>query len=449
MLIEFSVENFRSIKDEIRLSLVAGPGREHRETHLVTPELNEGVRSVPLVRSAALYGANASGKTNLIRALQVMQHIVTHSGRELDDLPVVPFQFDPESRVQPTTFEVVGIANRMRFQYGFSARRNIVTEEWLYAWPLGRIQFWFERTTDADTGTVGCKFGDKLAGDKEVWRRATRPDALLLSTAITLNSEQLQPVFGWFSGNVHVAGVGGWNNGFSLDWCGGDRKTEVVRFLQAADLAIEDLRLVHRDFLPEMLPAELPPEVRRRMNEELSMVYIDPPTNIHHPEVRRRMNEELSRDKLVQVQVSHDTSHGQPTELDLDEESDGTQKMFALAAPWLDTLANGRVIVFDELHDNLHPALVRFLVERFHNPEVSAKGAQLVFTTHDTSILNQDVFRRDQIWFCERNSRQETQIFPLTEFRPRRGVENLERSYLAGRYGALPYIRTANARSKA
>ena len=424
MLIEFSVENFRSIKDDIRLSLVAGPGKEQRETHLVTPELNEGVRSVPLVRSAALYGANASGKTNLIRALQAMQHIVTHSGRELDDLPVVPFQFDPESRVQPTTFEVVGIANRMRFQYGFSARRNIVTEEWLYAWPLGRIQLWFERTTDADTGTVGCRFGDKLAGDKEVWRRATRPDALLLSTAITLNSEQLQPVFGWFSNNVHIAGVGGWANEFSVDWCGGDRKAEVVQFLQAADLAIEDLRLVHRDFSPEMLPTELPPEVRRRMNEEFSGT------------------------KLVQVRVSHDTSHGQPTELDLDEESDGTQKMFALAAPWLDTLANGHVIVFDELHDNLHPALVRFLVDRFHDPEVSAKGAQLVFTTHDTSILNQEVFRRDQIWFCEQNSGQETQVFPLTDFRPRRGVENLERSYLAGRYGALPHIRPASARSR-
>lgn len=420
MLVEFSVENFRSIKDEVRISLAAGSGTEHRETHLVTPELNEGVRSVPLVRSAAVYGANAAGKTNLIRALQAMQRIVLHSGHDLDDLPVAPFQFDPESKVQPTTFEVVGIADRMRFQYGFSARRDMVTEEWLYAWPRGRIQFWFERTTDAETGAVSCKFGDKLAGDKEVWRRATRPNSLLLSTAITLNSEHLQPVFGWFRDNVHVAGVGGWANLFSLEWCGGDRKAEIVRFLRAADLAIDDLRLVHRDFSPEMLPAELPSEVRRRMNEELSGA------------------------KLVQVHVSHDTDSGASVELDLDEESDGTQKMFALAAPWLDTLANGHVIVFDELHDNLHPALVRFLVDRFHDPGVSTEGAQLLFTTHDTSILSQDVFRRDQIWFCERNSSQETQVFPLTDFRPRRGVENLERSYLSGRYGALPYIRSAS-----
>ena len=174
MLVEFSAENFRSIKDEARLSLAAGPGKEHRETHLVSPELNEGVRAVPLVRSAALYGANAAGKTNLVRALQAMQHIVTHSGRELQDLPVAPFQFDSESEEQPTTFEVIAIANRMRFQYGFYAHRDLVTDEWLYAWPKRRIQFWFERTTNAETGAVSCKFGDKLSGDKEVWRRATR-----------------------------------------------------------------------------------------------------------------------------------------------------------------------------------------------------------------------------------------------------------------------------------
>ena len=425
MLVEFSVENFRSIKDEARLSLVAGPGKEHRETHLVTPELNEGVRSVPLVRSAAIYGANAAGKTNLVRALQAMQHIVTRSDRELQDLPVAPFQFDLESNEQPTTFEVIAIANRMRFQYGFSVRRDLVTEEWLYAWPRGRIQFWFERNTDAETGAVSCKFGDKLAGDKEVWRRATRPNALLLSTAVTLNSEQLKSVFDWFRENLHIAGVGGWANFFSVEWCNGDRKAEVVRFLRSADLAIGDVRVILKEFSPEMLPEELPSELKQHLQENMSEA------------------------KFPEVHVSHDTSGGPPVELDLDDESDGTQKMFALAAPWLDTLANGHVIVFDELHDNLHPALVRFLVDRFHDPEANSKGAQLVFTTHDTSILSQDVFRRDQVWFCERNSRHETRVFPLTDFRPRRGIENLERSYLSGRYGALPYIRPATARSRA
>ena len=258
MLIEFSVENFMSIKDEGRLSLAAGPGKEHRETHVFTPELNAGARSTPLVRSAAIYGSNAAGKTNLILALGAMRRTVVESARDLGEHPITPFRFDPESEARPTTFEVVGIVDRIRFQYGFSATRELVTKEWLYTWPRGRIQLWFERSSDIESKTVKCKFGDKLTGEKETWRRATRPNALLLSTAVTLNSEQLRPVFGWFSDNLHVAGVGGWTNVFSVNWCRGDRKTELLRFLRAADLAIDDVQIVEEEFSPAMLPPDIP-----------------------------------------------------------------------------------------------------------------------------------------------------------------------------------------------
>ena len=422
MLIEFSVENFMSIKGEARLSLAAGPGKEHRDTHVTAPELNKGVRSIPLVRSAAIYGANAAGKTNLILALGAMQRTVVDSAREIGNRLVTPFRFDPESESRPTTFEVIGIANHTRFQYGFSATRDTVTEEWLYAWPQGRIQFWYERTTESDSNAVKCKFGDKLAGDKEVWRRATRPNALLLSTAVTLNSEQLRPVFDWFKRTLRVTG-NDWGNEFSISWCRGNRKSELIQFLRASDLAIDDVRIVLEDFSAAMLPEDMPDEVA------------------HH------VREELSGTKVAQVHTSHETRHGQSVQLNLGDESDGTQKMFSLAAPWLDALDKGYVLAVDELHENLHPALVRFLVDRFHDPELNAKGAQLVFTTHDTSILSQDVFRRDQIWFCERNAYQETRLFPLTDFRPRRGVENLERAYLGGRYGAVPYVRPSRIRS--
>ena len=409
MLIEFSTENYMSIKDDVRLSLAAGPGKEHRDTHVVIPELNNSRRSTPLVRSAAIYGANAAGKTNLIFALRAMRDIVVESARELGELPINPFRFDADSETRPTTFEVIAIANRMRFQYGFSATREIVTSEWLYAWPRGRTQFWFERTCDAEEQTVHCRFGDRLVGDKEVWRRATRPNALLLSTAVTLNSEKLRPVFDWFARNLRIAGVGSWSNEFSVKWCRGRRKSEVVSFLRTADLAIDDIQVVLDD----------------------------------------SSNGDVSDDVEAQVRLTHVTKHGGAVDLDLYDESHGTQKMFSLAAPWTDSLENGHVMVCDELHDNLHPALVKFLVDRFHDPNFNAKGAQLIFTTHDTSILNQDVFRRDQIWFCERNSHQETSLFPLTDFRPRPGVENLERSYLGGRYGALPYVRPIRVKSRA
>ena len=416
MLIEFSVANFRSIKDEVRLSLVAGPGKELRETHVMTPQLNEGVRSIPLLRSAVVYGANAAGKTNLLRALQAMQRMVARSSRDFGELPVTPFRFDPDCEARPTTFEVMCFAEGVRYQYGFSATRSTVTGEWLYAWPRGRAQLWFERQC-AETGDDGFKFGDRLSGDKEIWRRATRPDALFLSTAVALNSIQLRPVFDWFAGNLRVAGVGGWTSAFSLEYCRDGRKAELLEFLRTADLAISGLRVVEQEFSPEMISDDMPPVLKEEMKKKLTGT------------------------RMVDLRLRHDTKDGQPVELELDEESDGTQKVFALAGPWLDTLENGHVIVLDELHDNLHPSLVKFLVERFHDPGVNAKGAQLVFSTHDTSILNRDVFRRDQVWFCERNARQETALSPLTDFRPRKGIENLERSYLSGRYGAVPHFR--------
>ena len=202
-----------------------------------------------------------------------------------------------------------------------------------------------------------------------------------------------------------------------MEYCNNNDKAGVVEFLAAADLAVAGMRIVEKDFSPDMLPADMPKELKEHVAKE------------------------LTRKKTVDIFLEHKPIGGRPAELDIDEESDGTQKMFALAGPWLHSLAEGNVIVFDELHDNLHPELVRFLVNRFHDPEANPHGAQLVFSTHDTSILDQGLLRSDQIWFCERNERLETSLFPLSDFRLRRGFDNLEKAYLAGRFGALPYIR--------
>jgi hypothetical protein len=143
----------------------------------------------------------------------------------------------------------------------------------------------------------------------------------------------------------------------------------------------------------------------------------------------------------VQILTQHQTEDGNRIEMDLSDESDGTQKLFCYAGPWMDTLANGHVMVVDELHDNLHPLLVQYLVAMFHNPDLNPHGAQLIFTTHETSILNQDLFRRDQVWFCERGEDQSTRLYPLSDFAVRKGTENIERGYLSGRYGALPFLK--------
>ena len=413
MLIQFTVANFRSIKGEATLSMVAGPGDEHRESNVRVPVMQGHVRAMPLLRSAAIYGANAAGKTNLIRALAAMRDVVADSSRIDEELPVTPFLLDAELDGQPTRFDVACIVAGVRYQYGFSATPNAVVGEWLYAWPRGRPQLWFKRhMANAEAPTF--EFGGKLLGDREVWRRATRHNALFLSTAASLNSVQLRPLYDWFKTRFRVAGIGGWDSSYSAKCAQGERRSAVVGFLQAADLAVSDLRVTEREITEDMIPKDMPSEMRKLFLGE----------------------------RVDDVHLVHQDPAGRPVELGLDEESDGTQKMFALAGPWIDVLENGRVVVVDELHDNLHPMLVRHLVERFHDPALDS-DAQLVFSTHDTSILSQEVFRRDQVWFCERNARHETALVPLSDFRPRKGLENLERGYLAGRYGAVPYLRSA------
>lgn len=410
MLIEFSVANYRSIKDEARLSLVADRGREHRDTNVIELQLSGESRPPHLVRSVAIYGANAAGKSNILGAMAAMETMVRESARGLDTLPMVPFRFDPANGEKPTTMEVMIVADGVRYQYGFESTATTVRKEWLYAWPRGRVQRWYERDVDK------YRFGETLTGDKEVWRRATRPDALFLSTAVGLNSEQLRPIFDWFVRRWHVAGVRGWSPTYSLECCEDERKEAIIDFLRSADFAISDLTLSKEEFDPEMLPNEMPAALRNQLREDLKGT------------------------DVANLTLMHETPDGQRGELELDEESDGTQKMFALAGPWIDALQHGYVIVLDELHDNLHPSLVRFLVDCFHDPRQNRHGAQLVFTTHETAILSQDVFRRDQVWFCERDERLVTTLFALNEFRPRKGVVNLERAYLSGRFGALPFV---------
>ena len=420
MLVEFSVANFRSIKEEVRLSLVAGPGKEHANSILTAESRAEtAARPLRLLPSAAIYGANAAGKTNVIRGLKTMHDIVLRpADRGPAELPVTPFRFDPACSDQPTAFEVMCIADGVRYQYGFRATRSEVTEEWLYAWPSGRLQVWFERRSGDATGEPSWKLGGKLTGDREFWKRATRPQALFLSTAVYFNSTQLRPIFDWFDERLHVGGVGGWSPVFTVEYA---KKygANVLGYLAAADLALADIRVVEKEIPAVDFPDDTPAELKRLILADIG----------------------------TEILLKHQPKDGQQAELEMAEESQGTQKMFALAGPWLDTLAKGNVIVFDELHDNLHPALVRFLVSRFHNPTANKRGAQLVFTTHDTSMLNRDLFRPDQIWLCERNERLETSLFPLSDFRLRRSIENLERAYLAGRFGAVPYIRSSDRSS--
>ena len=414
MLIEFKVANYRSVKDEQTLSLVASKNKELADSNT----FGSGVSDARLLHSAAIYGPNASGKTNLLLALDTVQRIVTESSLEKrpgDDLPVEPFRLDPKSRAKPTEFEVFFISDGVRYQYGFSATDKYIADEWLFAFPEKRTQHWFSRTREK--GEYQWEFGPSLKGEKKLWQKSTRDNALFLSTAVQLNSKQLQPVYNWFRNTLRLAGIGGWSPVFSASLCKTGGKEKIIDFLKKADLGIDD---VHVKETPLDLK-DFPQGMSDALKNEVVRI--------------------IERERKYEIKTVRKDSGGQDIVFDIEcGESDGTRKIFSLSGPFLDSLEKGHVVCMDELHDNLHPDLVKFIVSLFNNKETNTGHAQLIFTTHETSMLNQRVLRRDQIWFCEKNEEQATVLYPLTDFSPRKNPPNLEAAYLSGRYGAVPYI---------
>lgn len=425
MLIEFSVSNFRSLRDRQTLSLVKAKGNELSETNTFSVPIPGGDS---LLRSAVIYGPNASGKSNLLAALKVMALIVLRSatrGSHGDKLPVVPFRLAEDTSQAPSVFEVSCVADKVLYRYGFSASEERIHDEWLLAYPKGRPQRWFERHWREKSRTYKWKLGDNLVGEKQLWKAATRDNALFLSTAVQLNSESLQAVHDWFHKKLHIAGSGKWNSIFSTQLCEDEKQRErIVNFLCTADLGIDNVKIEKTAFDVSALPDDMPESMKREVAKDMK----DTPF--------------MKDVQFANVKTLH-KSGGRDVRFDLNEdESEGTKKMFALAGPWIDSLDNGSVACIDELHNSLHPDLSRFLVSLFHSSEHNRGNAQLIFTTHDTSLLDLEVFRRDQIWFIDKDKEQTSNLYPLTDFKLRKGSTNLKLAYHSGRYGALPVVRS-------
>ncbi len=413
MLIEFSVKNYRSFWESQTLSMAAGATKELQEENTFAPSLQELPR---LLRSAVMYGPNGGGKSNLVKALGFMQEFVLLSAKESQEgehIDLKPFLLHPDGPSQASEFEVVFVEDGMRYQYGFAATKNKVTHEWLLAFPGNRAQRWFERSYNPKKEKEEWYFGGKLTGQKKTWQRSTRSNALFLSTAVQLNSEQLKPVFNWFRRLVVIGHGERIERGFTANSCE-DKEgcANILQFLKSAGIEVDGITIKERKFDEIELPFPMPDELQKNLKGK----------------------------SFKEVFFKHQFTDSEDFALfPLAEESDGTQKLFAYAAPWLDVLQNSRVLVVDELDNSFHPHLVRYLLKLIHSSTKNKANGQLIFSTHDTSILDTKVLRRDQIWFMEKNDTQATQLYPLSDFHPRK-KEALEKGYLQGRYGALPYI---------
>jgi uncharacterized protein len=419
MLIEFQVQNFRSFKERQTFSMVSAPFAEHKNSNT----FDSGLKGLdPLLRTAVIYGPNAAGKTNLLRALQFVQSLVVNSASSADaPYPYAPFKLSKATRSAPSEFQVAFAQNGIRYEYGFTMGPRFIESEWLiehvYTRARTKGRTMFNRSWDKRNKKYDWKFSSFLKGQRTVWSDSTRPDALFLSTAIQLNSIQLRPVFEWFQRRlIVIVGPITLNQNLTLKLLNEpDGKEKILPFLREADLGIADLT-IQRERLPSsgLLIRTSPAMIEQQPGD--------------------------SGPNLVKVTLSHLTDDpSAPLGLDFSDESSGTQILFNTAGAWMNVIEKGEVLLFDEIDTNLHPRLLRFLIQKFHSNTTNPNNAQLICSTHNTSLLDKDLFRRDQIWFVEKDNKGASKLYPLTEFSPRKD-EALETGYMRGRYGAQPIL---------
>ena len=430
MLRSFRLGNHRSIWDEQELLLL--PAYDKRRAVL------------PVV---AIYGANAAGKSNFLDGLQFMVRAVTESfdgWQPLDGVPRRPFRLDPRAAEEASTFVVELLLGGIRYTYGFQVDNEMVVEEWLFSYPEKRRRIVFERRGEE------LRFGSTVPtqrGKTEVLEDLLRPNALFLSLAAKANLDPLLPVYEWFLRGVSFRGPGRAQSTeyTAVKFIDGSpqRQRLLVELLQLADLGITDV-LVLREEDPTWR------EMGWRVEQELAMLQ-DRRDAGGQNEFQQSLFEDLEQQLRARARMYSRPryrrrllfAHGPGALFDLGEESKGTQGWLSLLPVALTCLEEGSTLVVDEIDSSLHPRLTARLVALFRDQVTNPKGAQLLFNTHDTSLLSpvlgEEVLKRDEVWFVEKNDSGASVLFPLTEFKPRAG-ENAERRYLGGSYGAIPNI---------
>lgn len=411
MLLKFSIENYLSIKEKIVLDMEATSDKENLE-NLIEKNNSKYLKSV------VLYGANASGKSNVLSAFNIIVQFLVNSNNMQPGMkiPMIPFKFDSEYVDKPSSFEFEILVNDIKYRYGFKADTNRVYEEYLYYSPNGRESKIFERR---NVNEYYFTSEEKELKDIE---NKNLENKLFLATATTWNYDKTKPVYDFFTNNTTLLFDYRMLEPVAFDLYSNDLNNSLKEFslkiLNEADMNISKYEVKSLKMTDEQLLG-LPPEIRERIPKDTKGYNI---TTSH----------KITDDNGVEKEVS----------LDFSEESLGTQNLFILNPFLMDVLQNGKVLIIDELDKSLHPFIVKYIVELFNSEEYNKNNAQLIFTTHDINLLNLNILRRDQIWFTEKDYKKgSTDLYSLSDFSVRK-TENVQKGYLNGRYGAIPYIST-------
>lgn len=414
MILSFRVKNFRSFSDDAIISMRPIKAYKEHEGNIYQHNKN-----VEILKIAGIYGANSSGKSNFIRAIGCMRYILFDSLRRssVDEIDAETFELDAKKKRSPTEFDVEMLIDNYVYRYGFSVRRDRVIAEWLYRSLGGQrsvVQTLFIREKDSILTADSRLFGEGSRFDITT----LLPNALLLPRLDQLNNSIAKAVMGWFRNLKVLSGLSSFSYAeYSVRHVDNVEFREKMKaIIRLADSSIENISVD----MQRIDINELPQDFRRKLLNEKRDGFVEARTVL----VERR-----------DVQGNH-------VPFDLDEkESEGTKKIFEMSGPLVDILNSGAILVIDELEAKLHPALTRKLLSLFQSERWNPKNAQLIFVTHDVTLLRYAKLRRDQIWFCEKGKECRSELYCLAEIKSSartRQDDNIEKRYLEGRYGALP-----------
>jgi AAA15 family ATPase/GTPase len=440
MLIEFKVANYRSIHAEQTLSMVASNCSDELPQNLIPCDL-PGMKGTRLVKAIALYGANASGKSNVLAAMRFFAEFVRDSAMKLQPgapTGTQPFKLDPASLHEPSKFEITAVINGVRTVYGLELTRERVTSEYLVAYPKGRPQVWFERDWNAEGKKYDWSKSSVHFKLDAALRERTRENAAFVSVGASFNQAQLVAAYTFITEKFYFLDVP--KNVFSASApdCTPWNTAALLTAIKEVEKNAEPNKSGHllKNVIMQMMTnADL--GISGADAEELDPD-IDELWPNHDAETKLIIQKNLQEGnyKSWRVTFEHDGSGKESVPFDIKEESVGTQRYFSLLGYVLDMLVKSRLLIMDEIESSLNPQLVRALVESALH---ISQQSQLIFTTHNPLLLDQTLFRRDQIWFTEKDRAGATRLYPLTDYQPRKD-ESLVKGYLAGRYGGIPFI---------
>ncbi len=419
MIVEFTVGNFLSFNHKRTLTFEA-KGISELKGNVFIQNKHQ------LLRSVVVYGANSSGKSNLIKALDRMRDNVLLSVKlnDSDELDYSPFLLSSESEYAPTFFEVIFIDDKVKYRYGFEYNQTEIVNEWLFVGNNSKTEKpLFIRTKD------GIAVTDKFEEGKG-YETATNDNRLFISLIAQLRGAISKKILKWFKNVGVLSGLEHKDyNVFSLvvlhkqlEGC-----TESLALFQNLRLGFKELTIQESEFNPLNLPDELPKNVKSKLVKELTGK-----TQL----TLKTTHNKFDKNGHIVGEVLFDAD---------EQESAGTNKIVHLSGPIFDTLISGKILIIDELDAKLHPLITIYIINLFNNPSTNPNNAQLLFATHDTNLLSIDTFRRDQIWFTEKDDTEQTDLYSLHDFNLPDGTKvrsdaNIEKNYIRGRYGAIPFI---------